>query len=140
MTPSLSETLTEVRAAHINSDWPALLDDDGARGQSDHDPWVARFCRDFTAPTLQVTMTPNILWPPNHTLVPVQATVTVSDDVDPAPDVSLVSVTSSEPENGLGDGDTEGDILILNEFSFKLRSERAKNLSGRYLHDHVPGS
>lgn len=40
--PSLTE-LTQMRSAHINSDWPADYDGDGPRGTSDHDPQVARY-------------------------------------------------------------------------------------------------
>ncbi|MER7459527.1 lamin tail domain-containing protein [Micromonospora sp. NPDC126480] len=35
--------LVEMRAAHINADWPAEHAADGSRGSSDHDPQVARF-------------------------------------------------------------------------------------------------
>ncbi|MCM0675512.1 lamin tail domain-containing protein [Micromonospora phytophila] len=35
--------LVQVRAAHINADWPAEHAADGSRGSSDHDPQVARF-------------------------------------------------------------------------------------------------
>ncbi|MGW0431414.1 lamin tail domain-containing protein [Micromonospora sp. NPDC003197] len=35
--------LIEMRAAHINADWPADHEADGSRGSSDHDPQVARF-------------------------------------------------------------------------------------------------
>ncbi len=35
--------LVKIRAAHINADWPAEHDGDGARGASDHDPQVALF-------------------------------------------------------------------------------------------------
>ncbi|MDG4806381.1 lamin tail domain-containing protein [Micromonospora sp. WMMD1120] len=35
--------LVQVRAAHINADWPAESAGDGSRGSSDHDPQVARF-------------------------------------------------------------------------------------------------
>ncbi|MFF5178595.1 lamin tail domain-containing protein [Micromonospora sp. NPDC000316] len=35
--------LVQVRAAHINADWPAEFTGDGSRGSSDHDPQVARF-------------------------------------------------------------------------------------------------
>jgi predicted extracellular nuclease len=49
VTPSLLESLTTVRSAHVNSDWPADFGGDGARGASDHDPLVAVYCRDGTA-------------------------------------------------------------------------------------------
>ncbi|GAA0817540.1 hypothetical protein Sya03_00610 [Spirilliplanes yamanashiensis] len=35
--------LVEMRAAHVNADWPAEFAGDGSRGSSDHDPQVARF-------------------------------------------------------------------------------------------------
>jgi hypothetical protein len=35
--------LIEMRAAHVNADWPAEHTADGSRGSSDHDPQVARF-------------------------------------------------------------------------------------------------
>ncbi len=43
VTPALHADLVEMRAAHVNSDWPAEHAADGSRGSSDHDPQVARF-------------------------------------------------------------------------------------------------
>jgi predicted extracellular nuclease len=40
---ALRDDLVQVRAAHINADWPAEFTGDGSRGSSDHDPQVARF-------------------------------------------------------------------------------------------------
>ena len=40
---ALLRELREVRVAHINADWPADAEDDGARGVSDHDPVVAHY-------------------------------------------------------------------------------------------------
>jgi predicted extracellular nuclease len=40
---NLHRDLVEMRAAHVNADFPAEFDGDGARGVSDHDPQVARF-------------------------------------------------------------------------------------------------
>ncbi len=40
---ALHGDLVEMRAAHINADWPAEHAGDGTRGSSDHDPQVARF-------------------------------------------------------------------------------------------------
>ncbi|MGC5019796.1 lamin tail domain-containing protein [Micromonospora sp. DT47] len=40
---ALHDDLVQVRAAHINADWPAEFTGDGSRGSSDHDPQVARF-------------------------------------------------------------------------------------------------
>ncbi|MFI5488083.1 lamin tail domain-containing protein [Micromonospora echinaurantiaca] len=40
---ALHRDLVQMRAAHINADWPAAHAGDGTRGSSDHDPQVARF-------------------------------------------------------------------------------------------------
>ncbi|MFI7577953.1 lamin tail domain-containing protein [Micromonospora sp. NPDC049497] len=40
---ALHGDLVQMRAAHINADWPAEFAGDGSRGSSDHDPQVARF-------------------------------------------------------------------------------------------------
>ncbi|MFG1799023.1 lamin tail domain-containing protein [Micromonospora carbonacea] len=40
---ALRDDLVQVRAAHVNADWPAEFTGDGSRGSSDHDPQVARF-------------------------------------------------------------------------------------------------
>jgi len=39
----LRRDFVEMRAAHVNADYPADFDGDGPRGVSDHDPQVARF-------------------------------------------------------------------------------------------------
>ena len=73
-------------------------------------------------PVVSVQMTPDVLWPPNHKYVDVEALVEVLDltgDVT----VSLLSVESNEADDGLGDGDTPDDIVIVNDFSFQLRAE-----------------
>jgi hypothetical protein len=80
---------------------------------------------DLVPPALQVTVTPEVLWPPNHKYVEVTATVTATDDGGAAPTVTLVSVTSNEPDNGRGDGNTRNDIRIIDDTTFELRAERS---------------
>jgi hypothetical protein len=63
--------------------------------------------------------------------VDVTATVLVSDNFDPNPTISLVSVTSNEPDNGEGDGNTDRDIIVVDDFNFRLRAERSGNGDGR---------
>lgn len=84
---------------------------------------------DVAPPTLTVTVSPTILWPPNHKFQDITATITVEDNCDPQPAVTLVSVVSNEPETGfLGKGDEGPDIQGVNvgtdDRSFSLRSER----------------
>lgn len=90
---------------------------------------------DTTPPVLSVAVSPNSLWPPLHNLVTINATIQVSDICDSAPTVRLVSVTSNEPDNGLGDGDKPNDIQAVeigsDDRSFKLRAERGGLGSGR---------
>ncbi|NIR87230.1 PKD domain-containing protein [Candidatus Bathyarchaeota archaeon] len=86
---------------------------------------------DTTPPQINATATPSALWPPNHKYVEVKVTVTAYDICDPSPKITLVSVTSNESDNGLGDGNTTNDIMIINNFTFNLRAERSGTGSGR---------
>ena len=91
--------------------------------------------QDTTPPEITAEVSPAQLWPPNHTLRPITATITVSDVCDPNPSVVLVSIASNEADNGLGDGDTAGDIQGAttgsDDRNFQLRSERSGGGTGR---------
>jgi hypothetical protein len=65
---------------------------------------------DTIPPLIEVSVDPDVLWPPNHKLVRIRATVQVTDVCDPSPGFVLASITSNEPDNGTGDGDTANDI------------------------------
>jgi len=88
---------------------------------------------DTQPPSVQFSVSPRSLWPPNHKLVPVHVRLQVTECSDFT--VTLVSVTSNEPDNGLGDGDTTGDIqgadIGTEDYDFMLRAERAGGGSGR---------
>ena len=86
---------------------------------------------DTTPPEINATVTPEVLWPPNHKYAEIKANVTAYDICDPSPEITLVSVTSNEPDNGIGDGNTIYDFVIVNDFTFNLREERAGTGSGR---------
>jgi hypothetical protein len=85
---------------------------------------------------LQLTVVPSIalLWPPNHEMVPVTLDV-VAEHPQGTPQVTLISVASSEPDDGAGDGQTVSDIqgaaLGLADFELDLRAERSRNGNGR---------
>ena len=89
---------------------------------------------DTTPPEISVEVTPSRIWPPNHKMVTVQATV-VATDACGAVTVVLDSVTSSEPDNGEGDGNTWNDVQGAEagtaDFSFKVRAERSGKGPGR---------
>ena len=87
-------------------------------------------------PTVACSVTPNTLSPPNHKLVQVTATVTVTPQVvGVATSFVLTSVTSNEPDEGLGDGDMPNDIqgftIGTPDTTGLLRSERSGNGTGR---------
>jgi len=78
------------------------------------------------------------LWPPNHKYVTFNVSnlvTSVTDNCDSSigvGDVVITSVTSDEPENSAGDGNTLNDIVIGGDcHSVQLRSERAGNGNGR---------
>ena len=48
--------LMQVRAAHVNADWPADFPGDGPRGLSDHDPQVARYDLPAWVPQLRALL------------------------------------------------------------------------------------
>lgn len=80
---------------------------------------------DNTSPELEITAEPSVLWPPNHKMVLVTPQIVVWDNCDDIePEVALLSVTSSEPDNNDGDGNTNGDIMIDGDGSIYLRAER----------------
>ena len=93
--------------------------------------------RDTVAPTLAVTANPATLWPPNHSLLPVQIAWQAQDLCDPNPSVTLETASSSEPDDAVGNGDghTTGDIagaaLNTPDSQVVLRAERAADGPGR---------
>ena len=86
---------------------------------------------DTTPPEITITATPGDLWPPDHKYVEVKVNVTATDLVDPSPKVTFVSIKSNELDNGIGDGNTVNDIVILDDFTFSLRAERSGTGDGR---------
>lgn len=80
---------------------------------------------DKTAPVVNLSVNPDMLWPPNHKLVTVTPSISAVDALDSEVKFELVSVTSSEPDNGLGDGDTANDIVLNGDGSISLRAERS---------------
>lgn len=104
-------------------------------GETDTDE-VVKTIVDTTPPELSVALTPDELWPPNHRLVSVTATISAADACGVA-FATLSSLESSEPDDapGAGDGHTVGDItdvaLGSADSIFGLRAERSAAGGGR---------
>ncbi len=106
------------------------------RGGATATDQVLRVVSDSVSPVLSVAVAPGLIWPPNHRMVDMGASV-VASDVCTTPTVLLASVTSSEPDDapGEGDGNTTGDIqgaqVGTSNFDFQLRAERNGGGQGR---------
>ena len=72
-----------------------------------------------------VTPNPTSLWPANHKMNAVKVNYTVTDNCG-TPAVAL-TVSSSQPVNGTGDGNTSVDWTVKSPTSVDLRAERSGN-------------
>jgi len=80
-----------------------------------------------------VTATPKVLGPANHQMVPVSITVSLPGACGAYTTCRIVAVSSSDPVNGLGDGDTSPDWEITGPLSLLLRAERAMGGERTYI-------
>ena len=89
---------------------------------------------DNTPPTIDVTLTPDVIWPPNHKMRTVTADVAVEDNCAVS-GFELLSVSSDEPDEGTGDGDFPNDIqgaeIFTDDINFEVRAERMGGGDGR---------
>jgi hypothetical protein len=74
-------------------------------------------------PALSVTLSPNVLWPPNNKMATIEAAI----DTDAA-SVELVSIASSEPG---GADDIAGAAIGTDDRTFQLRAQRKGGGPGR---------
>jgi hypothetical protein len=85
---------------------------------------------DTTPPQLTVSLAPSVLWPPNKRMHTVKASILVKDNVDPNPQIKLLSIICNEcltPTEDIDDAEIGAD-----DRSFSLRSDRiGKRKEGR---------
>ena len=123
----LGETLVTLTVTETPATGPVLTDAAG----------VLVIVEDSAPPAVSATPTPDVLWPPNHRLETVEVEIRVADACDPPEhmEVELLDVESSEPDNGIGDGNTTNDIQSAetgtDDRSFAVRAERAGPGPGR---------
>lgn len=78
----------------------------------------------------QLAASPAVLWPANHRLVPVTLSPSLAGTCGTAT-FEIISVTSNEPTNALGDGETAPDWVVGAGLTLKLRAERSGAGPGR---------
>ncbi|MGH9753919.1 MAG: VWA domain-containing protein, partial [Blastocatellia bacterium] len=107
-------------------------------GSSTPDPDVSNNSKTATTtasnppPTVtEASANPSVLWPPNHKMVNVMVNYTVTDNCPLPANACVLSVTSNEPIDGTGDGDTAPDWEIIDAHNVRLRAERAGTGTGR---------
>lgn len=99
------------------------------------------YVQDTTPPQLNVSVDPNILWPPNHKMVSINPTINTNDNCDGNPVVELLSISVNESEETntydpnfdttAGDGHTTDDIQVDGDIAISLRAERSGKGEGR---------
>jgi endo-1,4-beta-xylanase len=77
-----------------------------------------------------LSVNPAVLWPPNHNMVNTALSYTITHHCD-ASIVPAIAVSSNQPVNVVGDGNTSSDWQVVDSHNVLLRSERAGNLGDR---------
>ena len=77
-----------------------------------------------------LTLDPRIIWAPNHKMKNVSVDYTTTDNC-PGPITCQLTVTSDEPVNGTGDGNSSPDWVLVNDHLVKVRAERSGTGDGR---------
>ena len=99
------------------ADFTAVLEDffeEAATGGSDNEP-----------PILNVSVSPDSIWPPNHKMVEVEYEIDVVDNLDPNPTTEVVGVAVTEPDDIQGSGNTEPDFELTSDGRIFVRAERS---------------
>jgi hypothetical protein len=133
-------TLSDIFGPSISITAGTILEfriaDNPYAGYNNSGSFTVQSISDTTAPSLSLIPSVTILWPPNHSLQPVTIQANASDNGGGAI-ILTVEVSSSEPPDTTGDGETIPDYYIdsvnseTGVIELRLRSERSGKGPGR---------
>jgi len=133
-----SETITFVATVSCSVADGTVISNTATVSSSTLDPDLSNNSRTATTtasnspPTIiGASANPSVLWPPNHRLENVAVNYEVTDNCPLPANSCTLGVTSNEPINGTGDGNTSPDWIVLDANHVQLRAERAGNGNGR---------
>ncbi|MFC2134966.1 T9SS type A sorting domain-containing protein, partial [Bacteroidota bacterium] len=137
----LNQAVTGFAYARANADAAEDLINNASTplASSDHDGLVLYM--EVTPPEITLS-DPVSLWPPNHKYETFEVSDFVTSVTDngiqmPLESVYITKVTSDEPENGDGDGNTTEDMVLVDCQTVDLRAERVGGGNGRVYTVHV---
>lgn len=134
-TPTLTSPFVSAGGENLTFE---LTVDDGYLGTST-DVMVIHVQNANDPPNASLAMPSNeCLWPPNHKYVGVSI-LGVSDPEDNAT-ITIDAIWQDEVSNGLGDGDTAIDGIIVGDGTVLLRAERSGTGDGRMYHINFTAS
>lgn len=88
-------------------------------------------CDQNQAPIIGGFMNPATIIENNHKYVPVSAVIVSADDDSGPLTYDLVSAVSSDPDDGMGQGDKPDDVVQVSFYDFLVRAELGKGASSR---------
>jgi len=90
-----------------------------------------------TVTIVHASANPSMLWPPNHKMVDISFNLDIDNPCGLELTCRVLDVSSNEPINGLGDGNTEPDWRIDQDGSLELRAERSGTGHDRVYKVHL---
>jgi hypothetical protein len=114
--------------AHLAS-WLRYRDRIGETNEEEKGRLARVLVEDAVPPTISISVTPSVLWPPEKSMIPITVLVSASDGSGTVPVVRLVSIVCDDrcdPARDIAEASTGTD-----DREFKLRADRTGRLGGR---------
>lgn len=92
---------------------------------SDTDVFQVRVFDTIAPVIINATASPDALWPPDRKMVSVTLSALAIDAGDASPTLMVTGITSNQPVNDVGDGNTSPDWEITGPMKVNLRAERS---------------